>query len=166
MSTHLASAVATLGTLARAPSAADLERALAAGQATFRDSDASLLAGIAAALLAAPPPAQAMAWAERLLVFVEVRRTELWTRLRDKWPRAEERLVGALALEAVLLAASAATRDLRFLNTSLKLADTVILRQTRLAVSLRSPRAPSLAVDRDLRRHVEQVVAGMPRRGA
>lgn len=137
----------------------DLESALTTREPTFRDSDLELLAGLARGLLEPGFTPRALLWAERLMVFVEVRRNELRGRLRSKWPRPEDRLRGALALQTVLLACFRATGDLRMINTALKLGDAIVVTEARVLVTLRTRASTALAAHALLREYLDLLLA-------
>jgi hypothetical protein len=63
------------------------------------------------------------AWAEKLLRFCEIRLSSLETRARRKWGDIQNARLNFLQVAAFLLDYGMQTRDLRYLNTVLKLCD-------------------------------------------
>jgi hypothetical protein len=69
------------------------------------------------------PVSVVVAWAEKLLRYCEIFQSTLKRRFLEKWRGREEASHRACEMTAFFLAYYKSSRDLRFLNVSLKLAD-------------------------------------------
>ena len=79
------------------------------------------------------------AWAERLLRYCEIWRHDLKKRVNQKWPSSKEARLSILQIAAFMLDYHEETRDPRFLNVALKLADMGwIITIRRVTAGLRS----------------------------
>jgi hypothetical protein len=79
--------------------------------------------GLIRELRISPPAPQAVASAEKLMRFCEIRRVDLHGLAKKKWPQRSARRIGLWAVASVLGEAALATGDLRYANTAKKLCD-------------------------------------------
>ena len=83
-------------------------------------------------------------WAETLLRFCEVRFTSLRKRAMDKWKANTTARLNMLHLSAFLMDYCILTKDIRFLNTVLKLSDLKWVFRRGLKTDLRKGNIPAL----------------------